>query len=494
MNVYMITWVIEESFGGLTTACLHRARVFAEKYGGSHVVTFAFTPKLKSTVERLINEGMLSRSVNMINLYWHLADQTSSLRHNPQAEDRLLAELQDWEPAEILPDERGLTRRTFRQEGGSPREVKTYTREDGTIFLSDEKFEIDGKPKRRLVIYNRAEEPVKTYPSASSLYRGWLREVIGSQRSLAIFDSGFVAEMMSAWQAPRATKVFAFHSSHILPGENPLSGRLSPKHEKIIGSSSSWDGFVFLTEGQRRDFAERFGNTPRTATIPNVATAPPHGLARETPNLKQLVVVGRLSGLKRVDHAIRVVHELRRRGERCRLAIVGEGAKREALEELTRKLNLEDSIVFVGHSNDVSKYLRESSMLLFTSKSEGQGLALLEAQLHGCVPVSYNVPYGPPSLIRHEKDGILVPAGNIDALANAVEALLKDTQRLEKLSRSGIAAAKRYFRMDIPRRWRILYLGLSLPKFAWKPYYTLCRAFSKRPLSPRSANPPNSKT
>jgi len=328
-----------------------------------------------------------------------------------------------------------------------------YRRPDGTVFLVDTKFTRDDKDKREILLYNSDKELLHKFSSASALYRHWLGELVGYQEALMIFDSSFVADMMAPWSAPNATKVFMFHSSHIATGQSPATGALTKKHAKIIDNRESWDGFVFLTEQQAQDFVDRFGFAERTAIIPNILKKNSTKRLPRSNRPKRLIAVGSLDNRKQVDHAIRVVHELRERGVNCALSIVGRGPNLRELEALVTNLKLEDLVTFEGHVTDVPSRLANSGILLFTSRLEGQGLVLLEAQFHGCVPISYDVHYGPASVIKTGHTGLLVKPHNIHGMANAVLELVENPRVFASMSRHARRDARRYNRMNVVKKW-----------------------------------------
>lgn len=451
-NTYMITWIIEEKFGGLTTACLQRASSFADKYGHSTVVTFAYTQNLKSTLQRLRNIGLLSRNVAVQNLY---SDYASRVSHPPQGAIKLEADGLRWssEPTESQINDEGIYKHVYSHVDEQEFSRIVYLRKDGSKFMSDSKFVVDGSSKREIVLFNGNEQALKKFASASALYRHWLSEIVGYEKAITIFDSSFVASMMGPWRAPAATKMFVFHSAHIASGQDPKTGALVPKHQKIVDQAHNWDVFVFLTQQQSDDFNDRFGLQNKSVVIPNIIKASSLKKFPRKNDPRQLISVGSLDGRKQVHHALHAVHELKETGRDCTLTVVGKGAKQHELQQLAQELGISDRVTFAGHVDDVPQRLAKSGMLLFTSKLEGQGLVLLEAQFHGCVPISYDVRYGPASVIDSGVNGQLIQAHNIHGLATAVASLIDDPKKHKALSRGARKAAKSYIRQDMTKLW-----------------------------------------
>ncbi|QIV88363.1 glycosyltransferase [Glutamicibacter mishrai] len=449
---FMITWIIDEKFGGLTTACLQRASSFAKKYGKSNVVTFAYTQHLNSTVERLRGIGLIASGVKVHNLY---SDYASRVSHPPVKKLAVKAEGMKWsvEPVESQVNDAGIFKHVYAHTDDSASSRIIYSRPDGSKFMSDAKFVADGESKREIAIFNGAGEVLKKFSSASSLYRHWLTEIVGYEESIAVFDSSFVASMMGPWRAPKTTKMFVFHSSHVVAGAEPETGPVVPKHQKIAANADNWDVFVFLTRQQADDFNARFGHESKSVVIPNIIKSSSLKKFSRRNDPRQIISVGSLDSRKQVDHAIRAVHELKELGVDCKLAIVGKGQKQHELQSLAKELGLSDRIEFAGHVDDVPRRLANSGILLFTSKLEGQGLVLLEAQFHGCVPISYDVRYGPASVIDSGVNGMLVGPNDIHALSSHVASLIDNPKEYKRLSKQAHSSAKRYARQDLTNLW-----------------------------------------
>ena len=96
---------------------------------------------------------------------------------------------------------------------------------------------------------------------------------------------------------------------------------------------------------------------------------------------------------------------------------------------------------------------QNSGALLFTSKLEGQGLVLLEAQQQGCIPISYDVPFGPSDVITDGVDGFLVENRDVESMADKVEFLINNPSVAEKMSKDAIDSALKYRKIDTVSEW-----------------------------------------
>ena len=106
-----------------------------------------------------------------------------------------------------------------------------------------------------------------------------------------------------------------------------------------------------------------------------------------------LGTVGSLTKNKNQKFLIQLLSKLRKKDQRYKLFLVGEGTERETLEKLAKDLNVEKSVFFVGVRTDIPELLNLFSLFLFPSRCEGLGISVIEAQVSGtkCI-LSNNIP------------------------------------------------------------------------------------------------------
>ncbi len=153
--------------------------------------------------------------------------------------------------------------------------------------------------------------------------------------------------------------------------------------------------------------------------------------------------LGRLQSYKRVDLILRAVARLARDGVRVWLFIAGRGKAEPALRALTRQLQIEDRVEFAGFVSEEEKrdLFRRASANVFTSPKEGWGITNLEAAACGTPTIASDSP-GLRESVRHEETGLLVPHGDVAALAAAMRALADDPQRVATLGEGALHFAQ----------------------------------------------------
>ena len=127
------------------------------------------------------------------------------------------------------------------------------------------------------------------------------------------------------------------------------------------------------------------------------------------------------------------------------LRIVGQGPDEGELKELVAEYGLTERIVFEGHIpyEEIPLYLSQSDIFVRASRSEGLGNSFIEAMAVGLPVIGTNVG-GIPDIIENEKNGLLIPLENRDALVSAIERLREDMVLRSKLGSEGRRTAEKY--------------------------------------------------
>lgn len=135
----------------------------------------------------------------------------------------------------------------------------------------------------------------------------------------------------------------------------------------------------------------------------------------------QLLFLGRLGARKGVYDLIQAMVILRNRGLFPRLYLAGDGELEKVMEQI-KTLNLQDQISTEGWCDAEKKtaLLRATSVLILPSYNEGLPVAILEAMAASKVIISTPVG-GIPELVIPQQNGFLVPPGDVDSLADAIE-------------------------------------------------------------------------
>ncbi len=290
----------------------------------------------------------------------------------------------------------------------------------------------------------------RTVRGFGALYIAWLDRIAWEMRTAAgdpdrmfvvICESRQIGELLVAWDDPRVRVVHTVHNSHLPPPYDDPDAPLAGLWQRWLALLDRFDAVLWPTASQRDDVVARFG-PHEGSVVPNPIELgeEPGDPASRDPRL--VVMMNRLADQKRVDRALRAWAKVAAAVPDARLDIYGEGPLRDELQSLIGTLGLTDAVRLRGHTEDRDAVFDEAALLLVSTAFEGQGLAIDEALARGLPVVSFDVRYGPRDAVGD--GGVLVPAGDVDALADAVIDLLRDDARRAALSAAARDEARRF--------------------------------------------------
>ncbi|MFD6364065.1 stealth conserved region 3 domain-containing protein, partial [Streptomyces roseolus] len=230
--------------------------------------------------------------------------------------------------------------------------------------------------------------------------------------------------------------------------------------EPLLTHAPRLDALVSLTELTTDWFAESLGaSAPRLATIPN---AMPEGYRpRSDLGGKTIVVAGRMVPEKQLDHAIQAFAELSDEFPDWRLRLFGDGPQLVNLRRLVESLGMHDRIELVGRSQQMAEEWAKAAICLMPSRVESFGLVMLEAFTAGVPVVAYDALTGPSQIVRHEVDGLLVPADDVASLGAALARLMGDDELRAAYGAAARAGARERFAPEIiTAQWDELFTAL----------------------------------
>lgn len=477
-HYFSLTWGIPDDFAGMTTAFLNRNRAF-EQLGGPvvDILTFDARPDYPCVQEQLRERGLLTPRAKIINIWdW--------FREFPQPPARAVAAHRTFSPLDpSLPYETTerdgvVLTRTRTNDVGEVMQLDHYRR-DGSLFASDRR-DVDRRGKlggRSIVLCDQAGDPARSWSAPWAFYRDWLDLLLGaeggraergrgrgpgrSEPTVLIVDSKTVANFMLGYKRSDVTTVHVIHGSHL----NDRGDKLRVSRRKVFPRLAEFDLVVTLTETQKRDIEARLPEARNLVCIPN-SVEPPSPVRDLARPRESIAVLASLLPIKRVSHALEAVARVRASTDApVQLTVYGDGPERSELEALSVKVGIADAVTFAGHLPDAKQVLASTSMLLLTSRSEGFGLVLLEAMAEGCVPLAYDVPYGPADVIRDGENGFLVPDGDVATLAGRIHDLLTmEPCRLEQLRTSGRETAAAYSAEATTELWARALTAVTGPR------------------------------
>jgi len=159
----------------------------------------------------------------------------------------------------------------------------------------------------------------------------------------------------------------------------------------------------------------------------------------------QLLVTRNLEPLYDIDTALHVLQQVRKSFPEASMTICGSGPERDRLMTLAQRLEVDSAVVFTGRveNEQIAGLYQSADVMVNPSLADNMPNSVLEALASGVPVVSTHVG-GVPYLVQHEKTALLVPPGNVDAMAKAVIRLLEDPELADHLVTSGLAEIQQY--------------------------------------------------
>ncbi len=167
---------------------------------------------------------------------------------------------------------------------------------------------------------------------------------------------------------------------------------------------------------------------------------------RPLPDLEKqwdLAFMGRLEAMKSVDLFPKMLSILKPKFPDLKMMMTGEGSLKDMLFKEFEEHGVASMIDYRGvvETDDVPVLINKSRIFLYPSRREPFGLSIVEAMACG-VPVVTTDVFGPREIIKNNHDGVAVPPDDAEALAAAIELLLKDSKLRDRIGKTAIKSAK----------------------------------------------------
>ncbi|MGA5422341.1 glycosyltransferase family 4 protein [Streptomyces lavendulocolor] len=223
------------------------------------------------------------------------------------------------------------------------------------------------------------------------------------------------------------------------------------------------DAVTTVTEADARSYRTRL-KLPgvRVDSVPNSVPAPSVEPADGT--AKWVVAAGRLTRVKRYDLLVEAFAKVVAARPDWRLRIYGSGDatgnEKNALRALIETRGLHNHVFLMGTANPLEPEWVKGSIAAVTSRLESFGMTIVEAMRCGLPVVSTDCPHGPGEIIEDGVDGRLVPVGDVDAIADALLALIQDDDLRRRTGQAALAASQRFDPVRIAERHEALFAEL----------------------------------
>ena len=249
---------------------------------------------------------------------------------------------------------------------------------------------------------------------------------------------------VAAFAARVPVRVFTVHGWAFL-AHRGLAGRLYLWAERLVKPLTTL--FICPAAYEKQLGVEaRACVADRTVVIPNAVDVGAFAQAALKGEPPVVVSVGRLHFPK---DFVSLAHALGRLPPGSfRARVIGEGPDRPDIEEALRAGGVAEAVEVAGARDDVPEVLAAADVFVLSSLSECLPISILEAMAAGLPVVATRVG-GVPELVADGETGLLVPAADPTALAQALRTLIEDADLRRRMGATGRERARERF--DLPR-------------------------------------------
>lgn len=160
-------------------------------------------------------------------------------------------------------------------------------------------------------------------------------------------------------------------------------------------------------------------------------------------NSRTILSVGRITKQKGFDMLVDVAKEVFEKHSDWNWIIIGDGEDKAIIENKIKEYGLTNNISIISNVKNIEDYYRESAMYVMTSRYEGFGLVLTEAQEFHLPCISFKCPAGPSEIVDNNENGYLIDCFEIEDMIKAINELIEN----EALRNTFSSRAQKNFNM-----------------------------------------------
>lgn len=224
---------------------------------------------------------------------------------------------------------------------------------------------------------------------------------------------------------------------------------------KQLISARKIHSLVVLTQADKIAYAEYEKDFPKDFVCQIYNPSPIQTVAYMPHTSKKVMACGRLAEQKGFDLLLEAWKEVEQHNSDWELEIVGDGFMRKQLERLIDEYSLKRVTISPFTSEVKGKYA-DAGLFVFSSRYEGLGLVLLEAESMSLPLVSFDCPCGPREIICHGYNGYFAKPENPHDLAEKLLTVMNDDALREQMGRNAFEASRQFCTDNIMNQWEKL--------------------------------------
>lgn len=218
-----------------------------------------------------------------------------------------------------------------------------------------------------------------------------------------------------------------------------LHGDLTHYYNTLIKYEQVIDHVFCVSNGLKEKYGSLFPALPFSIAYTLLKNF--HPAIRENHSTLKIVFIGRFEKMKGADDFVKVIETINARASEVQWHVYTTKAGTDNL--LLEQLPSNTAVFFDTPNCRVLKELEDMDILVFPSRSEGLGLAVLEAMKRGVAPIARNLPIGIPDMVEDKKTGFLI--NSPEEIVSIIELLYNDRVLLKKIKHNANDYANSYF-------------------------------------------------
>ena len=176
--------------------------------------------------------------------------------------------------------------------------------------------------------------------------------------------------------------------------------------------------------------------------------------SRKLHKKKTLIMIARMDHIKDQDTLIKAYSKIK---DKCNLVLVGDGKKRDKLQQMTKKIGLDPKKIFLGSRTDIPYLLANADIFAFsTTGEEGFGIVLIEAMAAGLPIIATDV-LACREVLDNGNAGILIPPGRVDIWIKEITRLLNSEKLRDYYINKSILNLQKYDLKNVKSKWNNLF-------------------------------------
>jgi glycosyltransferase involved in cell wall biosynthesis len=250
------------------------------------------------------------------------------------------------------------------------------------------------------------------YATRNSKYQDLVSEL--NEDDILICNDSFELEAINS-QKLRNRTVFILH------------GDLAHYYNTLIKFEQVIDHVFCVSKGLKEKYGSLFPALPFSVAYTLQRNF--HPTIRDNQSTLKIVFIGRFEALKGADDFVKVIEAINAGflDVQWHVYTTKAGSENSLLEQLPSNAN----VFFDTPHSQLLKALEDMDILVFPSRSEGLGLAVLEAMIRGVAPIARNLPIGIPDMVLDNKTGFLI--NSPEEIVSVIELLYNDRTLLKEI-------------------------------------------------------------